>query len=72
MNPGGMGRALIIVGGVLVLTGVVFMTRDKIPWVGRLPGDIYLKRDTFALSIPLTICIIISSIVTVLFALFRK
>jgi hypothetical protein len=48
MNFSGIGKALIIVGGILVLIDLVFMVRDKIPWIGRLPGDIYVKRDTFA------------------------
>jgi hypothetical protein len=72
MNFSGIGKVLLIVGGVLVLMGLVFMVKDKIPWVGRLPGDIYIKRDNFAFYFPLTACIVISIIVTVLFALFRK
>ena len=72
MNFSGVGKALIIIGGILVLTGLVFMVRDKIPWTGRLPGDIYIKRDTVAFYFPLTTCIIISIILTFLFVLFRK
>jgi thiosulfate reductase cytochrome b subunit len=72
MNLGGFGKVLIIAGGILVLTGLIFLVKDKIPWVGRLPGDIYLKRNTITLYFPLTTCIIISIILTVLFALFRK
>jgi hypothetical protein len=72
MSLSGIGKVLLIVGAVLVLMGLVFMVKDKIPWVGRLPGDIHIKRDNFAFYFPLTTCIIISIILTVLFALFRK
>jgi len=72
MNLGGFGKVLIIAGGLLVLTGLIFLVKDKIPWVGRLPGDVYLKGNTFTLYFPLTTCIIISIVLTVLFALFRK
>jgi len=72
MNFGGMGKALVIAGGVPVRIGLVFMARDKIPWIGRLPGDIYRKRDGLALYFPLTTSIIISIILTLVFVLFRK
>ena len=72
MNLSGIGKALIIVGALLVLIGLVFMVKDKIPWGGRLPGDIYIKRDNFAFYFPLTTCIINSIILTLLLALFRK
>jgi len=72
MNLGGFGKVLIIARGLLVLTGLIFLVKDKIPWVGRLPGDVYLKGNTFTLYFPLTTCIIISIVLTVLFALFRK
>jgi thiosulfate reductase cytochrome b subunit len=72
MNITGIGKVLMIVGAVLVLIGLVLVVKDKIPWVGRLPGDIYVKRNTFSCYFPLTTCIIISIVVTLLLTLFRK
>ncbi|MHC4686960.1 MAG: DUF2905 domain-containing protein [Planctomycetota bacterium] len=72
MNFSGIGKVLLIVGGILVLMGLVFMVKDKIPWVGRLPGDIYIKRDNFAFSFPLTACIVINIILKLHLVLFRK
>ena len=74
MNITGIGKVLMIVGADLVLIGLVLVVKDKFPWVGRLPGDIYVyvKRNTFSCYFPLTTCIIISIVVTLLLTLFRK
>jgi hypothetical protein len=68
----GIGRMLVIVGVLLVIVGLGFMFADKIPYVGRLPGDIFIKREKFSFYFPLTTSIIISIILTVLFTIFRK
>ena len=68
----GLGRMLVIVGLLLVIVGLGFMFADKIPYVGRLPGDIFIKREKFSLYFPLTTSIIISIILTILFTIFRK
>ena len=68
----GIGRALVILGVLLVIVGFGFMFADKIPYVGRLPGDIFIKREKFSFYFPLTTSIIISIILTILFSIFRK
>jgi len=68
----GIGRMLVIVGVLLVIVGLGFMFADKIPYVGRLPGDIFIKREKFSFYFPLTTSIIISIILTILFSIFRK
>jgi hypothetical protein len=73
MSPfGNLGKILIIFGIALVVIGLMFVLGDKIPWIGRLPGDIYIKRDKFTFYFPLMTSIIISLLLTLLFALFRK
>jgi Protein of unknown function (DUF2905) len=73
MSPfGGLGKILIICGICLAVIGVILVLGDKIPWIGRLPGDIYIKRDKFTFYFPLMTSIIISLLLTLLFALFRK
>jgi hypothetical protein len=69
---GSLGKILIIFGIVLVVIGFILILGDKIPWIGRLPGDIYIKRDKFTFYFPLMTSIIISILLTLLFALFRK
>jgi hypothetical protein len=73
MSPfGSLGKILIICGVVLVVIGLILILGDKIPWIGRLPGDIYIKRDKFTFYFPLMTSIIISLLLTLLFFLFRK
>ena len=67
-----LGKILIILGVVLVVIGLGFMFADKIPYIGRLPGDIYIKREKFSFYFPLATSIIISIILTILFSIFRK
>ena len=73
MSPfGSIGKILIICGICLVVFGLVLVLGDKIPWIGRLPGDIYIKRDKFTFYFPLMTSIIISLLLTLLFSIFRK
>ena len=68
----GMGKLLVILGILLVIIGLAFMFGDKIPYIGRLPGDIYVKKERFAFYFPITTSIIISIILTILFSIFKK
>jgi hypothetical protein len=73
MSPfGSIGKILIFSGIVLAVIGLILVLGDKIPWIGRLPGDIYIKRDKFTFYFPLMTSIIISLLLTLLFSLFRK
>ncbi len=67
-----MGKTLIILGVVLVVIGLAFTYGPKIPWLGKLPGDISIKKDNFSFYFPITTSIIISIILTILFSIFRK
>ena len=67
-----MGKMLILMGIILVLVGIIMTVGNKIPWIGRLPGDIIIKRENYSLYFPLTSCVIISIILTLLFYLFRR
>lgn len=68
----GLGRTLIILGLVLVAAGVIVSLAPRIPWLGRLPGDIYIKRENFTFSFPLATCILISLILSFILWLFRR
>jgi hypothetical protein len=73
MSPlGSLGKILIVIGAITAVIGVILILGDKIPWIGRLPGDIYIKRDKFTFYFPLMTSIIISLLLTLLFSLFRK
>lgn len=64
-----MGKALILVGLGIAALGVLVMF--GLP-LGRLPGDIAVKRDNFSFYFPITTSIILSIILTLLFSLFRR
>lgn len=72
-----MAKVLIILGIVLILIGVFLTIIEKtnvfkkIP-LGKLPGDIAIKKSSFSLYFPLTTCILISAILTLIFWLLKK
>jgi hypothetical protein len=67
-----LGRFLIIIGVLLVIVGAVLVLAPKIPWLGKLPGDISFKRGNVSFYFPLGTCILISIILTLIMYLFRK
>ena len=67
-----MGKWLIILGLVIMAAGIVLFFADKTGWLGRLPGDIYIKRENFTFYFPLATCIIISAIISFILWLIRK
>jgi hypothetical protein len=68
----GLGKGLIIAGAVLLALGVILVLAGKIPWLGRLPGDIFIKKEKFTFYFPLATSILISLLLTLLLNLFRK
>jgi hypothetical protein len=69
---GALGKLLILLGVFIGLVGLLLVIGDKIPWIGKLPGDIIIKKEKFSFYFPITTCITISIILTLLFTLFRK
>jgi len=67
-----LGRLLIVLGVILVVVGALFQLAPKLPWLGRLPGDLSFKRGNFSFYFPLGTCILISIILTLIFWLFRR
>jgi hypothetical protein len=67
-----IGRTLIILGIVIFGIGVLLTATEKIPFLGKLPGDILIKKDGFTLYFPLATSIIISILLTLLLRLFDR
>ncbi len=65
-------KILILVGVIFVVFGLIFLLVGKLPFVGRLPGDIYIKKGNFTFYFPLVTSIILSIILTILFNIFRR
>lgn len=69
----GLGRPLIILGLILVATGLLISFAPRLPtWLGRLPGDINIKRDNFSFHFPLVTCLLISAILSFIMWLLRR
>lgn len=68
----GIGKSLIIIGLIIAAIGVILTFAGKIPWLGRLPGDIYIKRENFTFYFPLATSILISIILSLILWLLRK
>jgi hypothetical protein len=67
-----LGRSLIVIGLVIAALGVVLSVAGNIPYLGKLPGDILVKRDHFTFYFPLTTCIVISLILMLVSRLFLR
>lgn len=61
-----LGRALLLLGVVFAGLGVVLLFGPRIPWLGRLPGDIAIQRDGFSFYVPLTSCLLASALISLL------
>ncbi len=68
----GLGRLLVIAGIVLALAGVVISAMGRVPWLGRLPGDILVRRDNFTFYFPLASCLLVSAVISLFLYLFRR
>jgi uncharacterized protein HemY len=66
------GKILIFFGTILIFLGLIFSFAGKIPFLGRLPGDIYIKKENFTFYFPITTCILISFVLSVIFYLISR
>ena len=68
----GLGKILVILGILIAGIGALIWFSGKIPGIGRLPGDILIKKGNFTFYFPLATSILLSIIVSVILALFRR
>ena len=66
------GKLFISIGLLLVFLGIIITLIGKIPYIGKLPGDIYIKKERFVFYFPLVTSIIISIILTIILNLFFR
>ena len=67
-----LGRTLVVVGLVVVAVGLVILLAGRVPWIGRLPGDIHVQRENWSFYFPLGTSIVISVVLSLLFYLFGR
>lgn len=61
-----IGKVLLIVGGSIVILGLILMFGQNIPFLGKLPGDIIIKRDGFSFYFPIVTFLIVSILLTII------
>jgi len=69
---GDVGRALVIIGIVIVAVGLLMMMAGRIPWIGRLPGDIHVQRGNWTFYFPLATSLLLSLVLTLIFWLIGR
>ncbi|MEK6589727.1 MAG: DUF2905 domain-containing protein [Nitrospinota bacterium] len=67
-----LGKMLIFFGVILIIIGGLILLADKIPWIGRLPGDIFIQKKNFTFYFPIATSIIISIILTLIFSFLSR
>jgi len=75
----GLGKFFIFLGVILALIGALLILVGKLPslgggfgWLGKLPGDILIKRDNFSFYFPLTTSVLISVVISLLLSLLLR
>jgi uncharacterized protein HemY len=69
---GEIARVLILAGAVLVVAGLVLLGIGKLPFLGKLPGDIMIKRENFTFYFPLATSVIIGILISLVLYLFSR
>ena len=64
------GKLLVILGALLIVVGVLVQVAPQIPLLGKLPGDIRIERPGFRFYLPITTCVLLSVVLTLLLRLF--
>lgn len=60
-----LGKLLLIFGGIIIALGLLFLVASRIHFLGRLPGDILIRRGNTSIFIPIVTCIVLSAVLTV-------
>ncbi len=66
-----LGKILVVLGAFLVAAGLLFIFGARVPFLGKLPGDILIKKENFTFYFPLTTSILLSVVLSLLFRIFR-
>jgi hypothetical protein len=69
---GNLGKTLILFGALLLVLGLIISIGPRIPYLGKLPGDIYIQRGRFVFYFPLATCLLLSAILTLVLYLYRR
>lgn len=60
-----LGRPLLVLGAVLILLGLAVTFSDRVPFLGRLPGDFVIQREGISCAVPIATSILLSLLLTI-------
>jgi hypothetical protein len=72
MSVADLGRILVVVGVLLALAGLVLMFVGRVPWLGRLPGDVTIQRGNWSFYFPLATSLLISIVLSLVLYLIGR
>ncbi|MBI2620325.1 MAG: DUF2905 domain-containing protein [Ignavibacteriales bacterium] len=61
-----IGKILILAGGILVALGLVLVFFDKIPFLGKLPGDLHIKKNNVEIYVPFATSVLLSVMISLI------
>jgi hypothetical protein len=67
-----LGKLLIVLGVVSALAGVVLLMVGRVPWLGRLPGDVHIERGNWSFHFPIATSLLLSVLLTLIFYLIGR
>ena len=67
-----VGRIIIVIGIILIVVGAFFWLFGKLPFIGKLPGDILIKREKYSIYFPITTAILISLFLSIVFTIISS
>lgn len=67
-----LGKTLILFGALIVAVGLLLTLGGKLPWIGRLPGDITIRKNGVVLYFPIASCLVASVLLSLILSLFRR
>ena len=67
-----LGKLLILLGGLVIIIGLVIQYHDRIPWLGKLPGDILIERENTRIYFPIMTSVLISILLSLIIYIVNK
>ncbi len=71
-NISGLGKIIFIAGIIIAIIGLIIMFFNKIPFIGKMPGDIINKKENFTFYFPIVTSILLSIILSLIFYFLRR
>lgn len=67
-----LGKIFLIIGLIFLISGLIMIFGHRIPFLGKLPGDIHIEKSNFRFYFPVTTCLLLSLLFTLIFWFFRR